>query len=426
MIEGVVAFCKSTMAALGKILIASLLGLFLLLLVYCLPVNSMSDNLVASVSLFEKEGQYPDLYNGYTSRLDNHTDAMMLLIATNDSEKTALEKTLQNEQGGFTDSRDTVNTLIRHFGAGEPYEEEIEYARYWHGAQVLLKPLLLFFSYPQIRIINCIFQLLFMIITFFLMWKKHAWQMIPVLIMTYVMMMPPVIWRSLQFSACFYCMMIGVFLVLILSGSNQNRIRDGFLLAGLITAYLDLLTYPLITFGVPASIWLFLNRGEKTRTNMKHLFLNALYWGFGYGCMWAMKWVLGTMFTGTDIISDALEALLVRTSRGDDESAVTALNTIRINCLVFASPLLKWLAAYALVLLGISAWKIIRGQRQVIISRYFLYIVIFALPFLWYSFAVNHSYIHSFFTHKLLAVSVCALITGLTDLAVSLRDSKSG
>ena len=64
------------------IVFMTILGFLLLLAVYALPTAPMEKNLADSAEVFLREGSYPvtDIL-GADTRLDNYTDALMLLTA---------------------------------------------------------------------------------------------------------------------------------------------------------------------------------------------------------------------------------------------------------------------------------------------------------------------------------------------------------
>ena len=72
--------------------LSAITGFLLLILVYLLPTAPMEENVTASVEIFRREGTYPvtDIM-GVDTRLDNFTDALMLLSASYPGEENALE-----------------------------------------------------------------------------------------------------------------------------------------------------------------------------------------------------------------------------------------------------------------------------------------------------------------------------------------------
>ena len=64
------------------------IGYTLLLLVFLLPVTPMKNNLKEDITLFENEGYYNQMIEGYKStQLDNYTDIIMLICSNLVSDK---------------------------------------------------------------------------------------------------------------------------------------------------------------------------------------------------------------------------------------------------------------------------------------------------------------------------------------------------
>ena len=124
--------------------------------------------------------------------------------------------------------------------------EITSYARYWHGYLVFLRPLLFFMDYRGIRaLINLGVVFTLLLITGTLIRQKRYCLILPFLC-TALFLRPLAIAFSIQFSSVYYVMIFSLFLILVCR--NQME-QDGrylylFLINGMITAYLDLLTYP--------------------------------------------------------------------------------------------------------------------------------------------------------------------------------------
>ena len=118
-------------------------GLLLLLLVYCIPVSPMKVHIRQSLPMLEKEFSDSELLEGYPGSLTgSFTDCLMLenAIYTSD-EHTTLEQILRMYRGesGTGDGWAPGNSLADYaWDARQP--REVEYARYWHGYLVVLKP----------------------------------------------------------------------------------------------------------------------------------------------------------------------------------------------------------------------------------------------------------------------------------------------
>ena len=116
----------------------------LMVIVHYIPPSLLADNVSLSLSQIAQEGKYPQLffYNN-ASQLDNFTDKLMIEMNT--------------EAAGHGMSLAMSNN---------------DYARYWHGYQVFLRPLLMFFSYAEIRFISVIVFFSLLVITAIRLYTK--------------------------------------------------------------------------------------------------------------------------------------------------------------------------------------------------------------------------------------------------------------
>ncbi len=142
------------------ILVSIFLGTCLLYLSYKIPHSNMEKNVYKSYQVFEKEGDHPAVINQLKeqSRLDNFTDALMLLNTITDSNISTLKQCLLVYRYGDLYAL-PINTL-KKISNHEKVTEIVSYPRYWHGYLIVLKPLVSIFNYKQIRLINGLFQML--------------------------------------------------------------------------------------------------------------------------------------------------------------------------------------------------------------------------------------------------------------------------
>ena len=106
-----------------------------MVLVYCIPASWIQGNVEASLEVMENEGERP-LYAFYrhSAIVDNHTDMLMY------------ESLLPSDQYNLVQASVSIN----------------HYPRYWHGYQVILRPLSILFQVQEVRYLGMLtFYLLF-------------------------------------------------------------------------------------------------------------------------------------------------------------------------------------------------------------------------------------------------------------------------
>lgn len=401
-------------------------GYLLLVLAYCLPTDRISENAAQAALAFNNEGPYrqlnfgggrKDIYSfmdsmqlGGNSTQDNFTDAIMLLNAENTNDENVFVEALKVERLSSGDQLPTDTLIALHTGEDQEFGTS-SYARYWHGYLILLKPLLLFFSYQQIRYILSLVQLgLTAAIICLLAARGKGVYCIPV-VLAYFFLNPAVCSLSLQYSTILLLTMAELLVILL----REKRYAGGkqlwlyhFFLAGCLTSYFDFLTYPIAALGIPV-VFLISQYEENWKEGLKILFACCLLWGTGYAAMWAGKWALASLITGNNIFREAIGSISYRAGSGAAELGVSEfgrLGAIGRNLAANKFSLILILTAFVVCFVLGECKGTFRFRGK--------YIPIFLaglLPFAWYLAAANHSVIHSWMTFRSLSVFVFALMT---------------
>lgn len=268
------------------ILVASIvLGYLLLSLVYC--INIPKEKYDDTMQILAEEGYHPrELLRTGKSDYFHEVYPDILDIGTDEY---IFRYSLWN-----TDENCFNRALIK------------EYERYWHGYVVALRPLAIFFNLAEIRLINLGVQL-FLFGTFaFLIYanaKKIRYVLVAFLI--YFILGPNSLGCNMQFSSIYYVAIISGIAALAFRRfwEVNGRYVYLFLLSGILTVYIDFLTYPLLAWSVPATVVISMYSlgGENTDTKRNaqkrivKLVLSATFWIAGYLIMWVGKWAIGML-----------------------------------------------------------------------------------------------------------------------------------
>lgn len=395
------------------IVLGAVIGLAALVLVFCLPVDSMQLHVWQSIPLIEGEFWDSELIPENAATLTgSFTDCLMLENAVYTSEEHGLlEQVLYMYRGesGTGDGWAPGFSLIDYLeGVEQP--REAEYSRYWHGYLVVLKPLLMLTTFNSIRMIAAAVQLLLVCAVVFLCGRRKE----NVLGMAFACSMPFLylfsMFTSLSLSICFYLMAGAVMLQLLWHEkiNAKGRYYVFFLMAGMATAYFDFLTYPLVTLGYPLCVCLYLNR-EEWKESLKKLIGYSAEWSLGYLGLWAMKWILTDLLVGGGAIKDALDTLFTRTESAAGYSKLAGFATVlKQNLSVYGN----W--SFYLLVLGIAAVLIgmaVRQRREFCKTKLLQGAVLLCIalyPFAWLFATQNHAEQHWMYTFKILAIAVFA------------------
>lgn len=416
----------------GILGISVVMGILLLCLVYMLPTERMQKHVSSDVEMLQREGNYSVFWDGFFERMhpgninvrtfflnnrgmarDNLTDAIMLGNAVYEGgDKSVLEKAL-GVYRYIDESKMPINSLQVYLDKENTgWGEEAAYPRYWHGYLVILKPLLCILTYSQIRIFNILLQGILLIFLSIKMGTKTDWKYSICLLGGVLVSFPFVIPLCMQYSTAVYVMLSGctIYLDHINYWEKEGRNSYFFMLIGIVTSYVDFLTYPIITLGGLLVIGV-LATGEQTGYIIK----NSVMWCIGYFGMWFGKWMAASIILKENIIKDGFEQMLFRTSNATDtmtDKKISALSAVLANFSSMTN--IYYIAVFLLLLIFLIS--VIKKQQKfrlknIVKQRHFLLIALY--PFIWYAAIKNHSYDHSSFTYRALFVTVFALMAML-------------
>ena len=222
--------------------------------VYALPNERIETHLSQSAEVFEAEGTYPLLMDGYNSQLDNWTDSVMLLTASYKNGDSVIRQAAQNiypRENGV----DPTDTLIKYDNDKE--YTEFSYSRYWNGYIIWLRPLLVFMNYQKIRMLIMSIQILLFVLALKVLYDKNRKLCIP-LCLLFIFFNPAATIISMQFSTVVNLLFLTI--IIMLRWWDYFEKQWNFILlfwiVGVLTNIFDFFTFPLITLGVPLIIYL--------------------------------------------------------------------------------------------------------------------------------------------------------------------------
>lgn len=407
-----------------RILAAIAAGVLLLCAVRLLPAEPMDRNLEASAPVFAEEGIYPDLFPWCTSQLDSTTDALILLISACDTGEDVLTQAMSGTWNTLSSREAPSDQLAAHYGDGIPFDGSEPYYQYWHGYQLIIRPLLSLLSYSGIRILNGILQTGLLLVLCLLLYRRGLGSYILPYAAAVAMLMPPVLAMSLQYSSCYYILTLGSIAVVSRRGSPDRKDAWLFLYLGIATAYFDFLTYPVATLGIPAVLYFCIHGCTSIRDTFCRGVRICFSWGVGYLGMWAGKWVAGSLLLQKNILAVASDKLTERS--GAETSLLTGIRAaLSANLRAFLrTPVTAAVVLLALVLILRLALRLREepGKLRRAACSLFPFVILALLPIAWYIVTSQHAVIHYWFTNKALAVSVLAGLAGLAAANARLRE----
>lgn len=402
-------------ASIGfAVLIAGILiGVILLFSVYKISTSRVSMHIAESASVLYKEGTYTKIVNG--GQLDNWTDATMMNIILYKGDNFSDDMLLAQRMTGNKST--PVENLYDYVTGAEKNSYGVgTYARYWHGYQVILTPLLMFFNILGIRSLNMLVQLSLIIGMIVLLCAKKRFDMLVPFVLMYFSLVPISLFCSLQFSSTFYVMAF-LLLALLLKYDKWSfgKICCLFEVTGIMEAYFDFLTYPFVSLGVPLIMYFALDTNNKTKLSerIKQFLILCISWGFGYIGMWAGKWVVASVFTDSNVIAEAITAIKFRSSTSYNDNIFTFAGAVKHNFDALNNGAFKIMIAFSAVVWLFFVYKRRKTLNKSYVNTLILVCLCSLLPFLRYLVTINHASIHYWFTFRELAVFVYGIMTAL-------------
>lgn len=394
-------------------IIVIIIFILTLLLSSLFPRDWIQENTYESAEILEEEGNPFEIIG---IRLDNYTDALMINTAYSINSSEAFESIMLDRKNYLPDreqiiyldknlelacSKEADNDIMKELmkTVNNDIGESFEYARYWHGYLVFLRPALIFFNINEIKVINCI---LLALLAFYLIMNlskrissKFCWVIIlGLVIFDYFLM-------GLTFQGLMTFFISMIFSIIICKRFEKiKNIGIYFFIVGMITCFLDLLTHPIITLGLPMIIY-FLLKQEKEKVTLKEsikiIVINSILWGIGYILTYITKWVLVDAIYNRDLVTKAITQFFYR-SQEDIISTMTwsralqkNFDNLGIKNLIYFIPLI----IYTIIEL-IRNYKTIRFDIKAALP----YLIITIMPIAWIILMKNHSIYHDYFTYR--------------------------
>ena len=391
------------LAKLCVVFVGGIAAFFIVLvLVWCIPDEWVTDKQQESLSLFDENGREDEwpftreadgwawiFTHARGSQLDNATDYTMIRNVVSDA---------SSGKSVFYKAMDCN-----------------DYARYWHGYLIFLRPMMLVFSYMQIRYIYMFIYMMLGIAVMLRINKNFGNRMVYLWAFCSCFIYPVILPFSLQFSSVFFIMMAAILMVdHLYKGYNPQQTGIFFLVLGMMTSYFDFFTAPLLTLGVPLIYLMLLQCSqywrESLRKNIVSLAITSITWGGGYFGCWGMKWILAGPILKRNVIQDGISAMVRRTvttyhtSVGFDTGSLRA---IAMNLFAILPPGItgadwKWFFAVILIaaIVLLTIFVKFHADKQDLKAAIPFVIVAF-YPFIWFAVVSQHTSIHYVFTYRI-------------------------
>ncbi len=416
---------------------SAVLGTVLLVLIFCIPTDRIKSHIEASLeqmipteeALSARSPLAQYIRNGRVS----FTDAIMVQNAAEKVEgRNAFEHAMWIYHHDLSQDTWTPELSLSDYVRDENVEGMFlhNYARYWHGYLVFLKPLLFFFTWSQVTVIAVVLQVLLLLLVLLLSLRRKAYGVFPALLGGMLFMKPVLMMTSLSMSICWIITLAAISLILVFHEKMEqdNWYPVFFFSLGIAVAYFDFLTYPIVPLGFALCVFFLIKKRENPGGQLAEVVGLPVCWGVGYACFWAGKWVLAEVTLRSGTIKDAASSLfgwsdVVGGRPRLNGSLYTLGLLLQEYQSVFYPIAAGLLAAVALVLLILA---FVRIKPLKLLNALLPFAVVFFGPLAWLLVVQHHSALHTSFTFRMLSVSAVAVSCIGIKLAELLLEEKRG
>ena len=421
----------------------------LLILTAFIPKDSIRKNMLSSAEYLCEDEPFVYLDDKlYASKIDRYADAILLGIAWQYDSKEPARSVMIS--AFHHDEHGAENKALRE-AVLDGTEADQQYLRYWHGSIAVIRPLLTFLDLKQIYILNAVLLSLLLILLLFLLFRYKAYAPAIGLIAGLGMTVSWYVPCSLEYTWTFYIMLImSIFCTLkMVKGKSTGGMATeekstggmviSFMICGMVTSFMDFLTTELLTLFVPLLIvlWFTLNRSDEylraekpDKKLFKRMISLVIGWGVGYVGMWVMKWIVASLILHENAFAYVKGHISER--MGGDlnlglwDYLTGAVSRNLRSLLPYNAGGLGMAAGIMLVMVLLYFCIIYRKEKprwKIIL----IYLLTGMVPVLRFLVMHNHSYLHAFFTFRVLIVSVlsAALAAGeIIDRGLLIHEKK--
>lgn len=350
------------------------------------------------------------------AQLDGFTDTLIMNTAMNkgkSADESILVRAFENSRYS-TDGDNQQVSLLATIENEELYNNQ-EYSRYWHGVQTIIRPLLLFFNYEEIRFLFSIVMFILLGIAIVSISKNlniiHGMAFLFSMLAVCFFIVP----TSIQYTPIFAITLISVIVVNVLHNMKKEKLYPYmfFIIGGLAT-FFDLLTAPLLTLGIPL-IYVILLKNKEEHNIIKsilEIIKLSILWCIAYAGIFFAKWVIASIILNRDVITVAINQILFRTN-GSETYPATRLGAIKEN--------ISFLNNNVMILLFtiiVITWAILMIKNRKKISNMKIAIsllIISVYPYVWYMTFAGHSTIHAWFTYRIQAIAILGVLSAMIE-----------
>lgn len=385
--------------------------------------------MIKSTSYLREKQLFAFILDGrFQTIQDNYADSMLLNVIYHQDSKQPWKTLIE---APYYDSHKQVIQEELWKSIDEDLTPNQEYARYWHGSMVLLRPLLLFFSILEIRFLLGACALFCLLCSCVILWRKQAAATAVCILAGYVLVHGWMSFFCIEYVTTFLVLSWILLAILFLDGKKQELfqkdIRWLFSIAGVITCFFDFLTTETIVFTIPVFLiftFYYQRCGtENIKTLVKQFFSYAFVFGISYAGMFFIKWIFAALSMGKGAFQGILLVAAERIQGDIGAGLMSTANTStwerylgdlwrNLGCLFLFKEHLEFrevLLVCIFTIIVVFSFVYLFRKNESKRCGYIL-LTLGMLPIIRFLVLSNHSFLHFFFTYRALWISVSCIL----------------
>ena len=399
------------------------IGLFFGLLVFsaALPkTRQLEKNMRRSAGILLRNGDWPNVAG---VKMDYFVDSLILNVGYTFDPDRPVHSSLDTCYSYKADEA-TGYSGVTHLDAllsqPRPEMKLYHYWRYWFGHSAVMKILHYFFHLKKLYAFLGIVTVFLLFLGCLQLLQKDgklpAFALFALVALCHI----HAFFMSLQYYPVLW---IGLLGLIVLNKKDELSFRGPvFFALGMLTAYFDLLTAPVLAFGIPA---LFICgrdvRREKSAGNPGWKTWLRIWCGYpaawlaGYVLSWGTKILLGGLI-GCNIY-EIVQQVRFRTGNVFQDRQITWLDALQrnFNTILYDSTIMSIAVLVVFLVLLIVQLIALKRGKMVFSGRILLgYLLLAVMPVAVILLMPNHTYQHAYMTYRGLAMTFTALLMALT------------
>ena len=285
-----------------------------------------------------------------------------------------------------------------------------EIYRYWFGSAAIVRPVLAVSDMPTTRAVVAILLYLPTVLLFSCATRVFGWWptimlLGPLVVATDFVVLPESIPQALAIASAIFSLLLS--LRYVSSNPDLSSTLFASLASGMVVAFFDLLVAAPVSISLTAAVLaavLYCERGTSMRTSLSGGLVSAFAWAFGYGWMWASKWLITMPYEGArTVLANVRGAAAWRMNGAEGTVDRTFGAPIERSIEYFLDrPLGPLAVVVVLVSGGVALGK--EGRYRVAAARMCgIALIPTVCALVWYTVFSNHTQVHVWFMYRAVA-----------------------